>query len=217
VNEYTTSTGITLELGRIPRQRIDRFAAENPLPEPPTVPVETWAGDTEDVPNRNDPEYLDAVNKYYIDTRLDQLELIADAVDIVSDRGALNEIESLGLARDMSSPLAFLVRGPVELQEIVEGVLYNSTVTARGIIEAAERFGVKWKGTLVNPLAIPKTGATANGVYGDQMAARWRGYTWDEFCELPGQRQSEIVALHRLDTMLGIITARANAPKGRGR
>lgn len=213
--EYTTAEGHRLRIGRIPRARIDAFGATNPPPEPPTKTVEVWGGLPEKVPDTNDPEYQEAVSKYYIDTRLDQLDLIADAVDIVSDSGALDEIESLGLARDEASSLAFLVRDPAELQDIVEGVFYNSTVTPRGIIEAAQRFGVRWEGKPVNPLAIPKGSAMSNGVYGDQMAARWRGYTWDDFCNLSGPRQSEIVALRRLDTMLGIRTAHAQsqAPK----
>ena len=215
--EYTTTTGITLQLGRIPRARIDQFAGMHQPPEPPTVAVKTWVDDTEDVPNYKDPGYLEAINGYYVSTRLDQLELVADAIDIVSDHGVMDEIELLGLARNKVSVLAVAITNPSELQEIVDGVFYSSTVTMRGIVEAAQRFGVKWNGKPVNPLAIPKGAAVASGAYGDQMASRWYGYTWDNFCKLPGPAQSEVVALCRLDSMLGVLEERARARRNKAK
>lgn len=173
------------------------------------VEVETWAGDTESVPDYEDEEYRRDVLEYYSETDHAQLNLIADAVQIVSGAISTDELRVLGLPQTKTSRLLFLAQNPAELRDIVEVVFYNSTVTQRGIIKAAKLFGVKWKGKLVNPFAIPKGGATANGAYGDRMAARWGGYIdWGTFCELPGPSQSEIVALYRIDNRLQTLMIR---------
>lgn len=201
--EYTTRGGYLLHIGRIPRQRIDQFTVDHPMPEPPMRTVEVWGDISEEVPDYNDPEYQRIVIKYYDDTSVAQLKLIADAVQIISDDYAIDDLRTLGLAKTKTSLLTFLTQDTTELQSVVEEVFYQSTVTPRGVMEAAKLFGVKWHGRPVNPFTIPKSGAIANAVYGDRVAARWNGYIdWNVFCELPGPRQSEIVALYRIDNRL---------------
>jgi len=206
---YITETGVELRIGRIPRQSIDRFVAEHPYPDPPMVEVETWAGDTESVPDYEAVEYRRDVLDYYSNTHHAQLDLIADAVQIVDDTSIETELRALGLPQTKASQLLFLTQSPAELRNVVEEVFYQSTVTPRGIMDATQLFGVKWRGKPVDLLAIPGSGATANAVYGDRMAARWGGYIdWGVFCKLPGPRQSEIVALCRMDNRLQTLMVR---------
>jgi hypothetical protein len=174
------------------------------MPEPPLIEVETWV-DAEEVPNYDAPEYKEALDKYYVAFGIAQIELINDAVRIISSTSDIDDLRKLGLVQSEISLLPFITRNQAELQGIVEEVFYNSTVTLRGIYEATKLFGVKWRGRLINPLAVPPTGAIANCIYGDWMAARWGGYRWDAFCELSGPRQSEIVALYKIDNRLNIL------------
>ena len=205
ITEYTTRDGHTLALGRIQRQAIDDFAAENKPPDPPMREAETWTGIVQ-VVDYDAPEYQQAMGKYNADTHLAQLDLIAGAVEIISDASNIEEMQLLGLPQKKAALLAFLIQDRNDIRTIIEIIFYNSTVTEQGIIDAAKRFGVKWNGVAVNPFAIPHSGATSFGVYGDQLAARWGGYTWEDFCQLSGPRQSEVVTLCRLENLLQIIT-----------
>jgi len=207
--EYTTEAGVELLIGRIPRQHIDRFIAQYPQPEPPMVEVETWAGDAEEVANYDAPEYKQAMLDYYTETGYAQIELIAEAIEVDTGSADFADLESLGIVTDKASFLRhILVQNPVDLEAVTEAVFYNSTVTPRGIMEAADLFGVTWRGKRVSPFVPDKTGAKANAVYGDQLAARWAGWRWEGFYSLPGVRQSEIVALYRLDSRLQILMSR---------
>jgi hypothetical protein len=207
--EYVTRGGYRLKIGRVPRQRIDQFVASHPMPDPPTKTVEVWGEIPEEVPDYDDPAYKQKLLAFYADFGFGQLELITEAVQVLPGADSVSDLYAMGLIQTKTSPLPFVTRNRAELQDIVEEVFYNSTVTPRGIYEAAQLFGVRWRGGLINPLAIPPTGATANGVYGDRLAARWHGYRdWDAFCELSGPRQSEIVALYRIDNRLQVLMAR---------
>jgi len=178
------------------------------MPEPPLKTVEVWGDISENVPDYDAPEYLDALQSYYAEFGFAEIELVSGAVSIVSGTDDIEDLQRMGVLDTNASPLPFITQDKAELQSIVEAVFYNSTVTPQGIAEAAEMFGVRWQGGLINPLIIPPTGATANGIYGDWIAARWGGYRWDEFCELAGPRQSEIVALYRIDNRLQMLMIR---------
>jgi len=81
--------------------------------------------------------------------------------------------------------------------------MYNSTVTVRGLVEAAKLFGVHWSGEKVPVLEPDKGKLRANGAFGDRLAVQWYGLmSWGAFCELPGPKQSEIVALYRYQMKL---------------
>lgn len=207
---YTTETGVELRVGRIPRQSIDRFIAAHPPPEPPTVEVETWAGDTEEVLDHDAPEYRQAMTAYYAATGYAQLELIAGAVEIVdASAPELADLQSLGIATDKASFLRHvLVQSGADLEAVTEAVFYNSTVTPRGIMEAAELFGVTWRGKQVNPFAGAKSSGKANGAFNHRQAAELSGYNWTEFCQMDGQEQSEIVCFRLLSARLNILQQR---------
>ena len=85
---------------------------------------------------------------------------------------------------------------------IVAGVFYESTVTQRGVDEAARSFGVTWYGNPVDPNKGPKSPAMYLSPYGDRRAAQDAGYKWSEFIELSGPEQSTEVAYHRLSNRL---------------
>lgn len=207
---YTTETGVELRVGRIPRQSIDRFIAAHPPPEPPTVEVETWAGDTEEVLDHDAPEYQRAMTAYYTATGYAQLELIAGAIEIVDAAAPeLADLRGLGIAPDKASLLRHvLVQSGADLETVTEAVFYNSTVTPRGIMEAADLFGVTWRGKPVNPFAGKKSNGKANGAFNHRQAAALSGYNWTAFCEMSGPEQSEIVCFRLLSARLDILQQR---------
>jgi hypothetical protein len=49
---------------------------------------------------------------------------------------------------------------------------------------------------------VPRSGASFSETYEWEEAARWRGYKWEEFEELDGERQSRIVAHFRVHHQL---------------
>jgi len=207
---YTTRGGVRLEIGRIPRRLIDEFARAHPMPEPPMKQVEAPVfGDIkEEAPDTHDPEYLLELRRYYTEVGYAQIDLIIDGVTILDEVGTPDELEFLGLDGDKGELLRSLILANQEdLSAVVAGVFYESTVTQRGVDEAARMFGVSWYGNPVDPNKGPKTPAMYLSPFGDRKAARDAGYTWSEFIELSGPEQSAIVAFHRLDNRLAWLMA----------
>ena len=214
MTEYVTKAGTHLEVGRIPREKIDNFITGRPLPEPPMRKVEVFGGEMEDVPILDDADYQAALSNYYIELGCDKANLITSAVKILDDTDFtidLEELRNLGLAQGdgHADLLRYIVLGNVEdLERVVELVFYNSTVTDRGILEAAQSFGVTW---LRQPVMahIPSKGeAMALRVFGDRQAAQWAHYNWEEFSELSGPKQSAVVAFYRLNMRLNQLGAK---------
>lgn len=203
--EYLTESGYRLEIGRVPRREIDTFVATHPMPNPPTRTVEVWGGIVEEVPDYSSTQYKRELAGYYISIGYEQIDLIAPAVSIDKTVRAdeIADIHSLGIAGNDTELLQHILsQSPRDSQTVVEAVMYNSTVTTWGIMEAAELFGVTFRGKRVNPL-IGTSDIRANGVFCDRLAVRWDGsYNWSEFCELPGPEQSEIVALYMISIVL---------------
>jgi len=207
--EYVTSRGLRLEVGRVPRERIDAFNIEHPPPEPPTREVETFGGIMEDVPVLDDPGYMRAMYDYYIDAGRAQIELVADAVE-VSDleryQSELQELRTIGIVdgdEDGKAALLYhVLLNDAELADVVELVLYQSTVTQRGIREAEEAFSVTWAGKPVTAWRVPGTPGRVGRLFEDRQAARLNGYTWRDFRRLPGPEQSACVALIRIGNRL---------------
>jgi len=208
MTEYVTKAGIRLEVERIPRQQIDNFTIDRPLPEPPTREVEVFGGDVEKVPILDDPEYRAALTNYYIELGCDKADLITEAIKILGDVDFavdLEELRVLGLAQGdgRADLMRYIILGNAEdLEKVIELVFYNSTVTDRGILEATQSFGVTWMGQPLAALIPPKSNVMASRIFGDRQAAQWTHYNWEEFSELSGQEQSAIVAFYRLNMRL---------------
>ena len=77
-----------------------------------------------------------------------------------------------------------------------------STVTQRGIDEAAAGFAVSF---MEKPVLVWKVGGSAaqqSALYEHWIAAQQLRYTWDDFCNLPGPEQSQCVAFVRIQSRL---------------
>jgi hypothetical protein len=217
VSTYTLTNekwrGTELEIGRIPRQQIDKFIAGNPQPEPPErlaseIGIDVWGDPDAMVVDRSDAEYQAQFQMWQVAFGEELLEFIAEAVQIpesVIDNAEreLAELSELGIC-DFSTAaiLRFILCNQDDLASVVSLVLYESTVTARGLQEAQKLYNVRWNGKQLSVISKPSGNATASGVFSDRISAERAHCKWTEFCELPGPEQSAIVALHRLQNRL---------------
>ena len=216
MSEYVTTRGIRLEVGRLPRRAVDEFLAKHPMPEPPTRTVQAFGDIEEEVEDYDAPGYRSAILDYYVWLMRDQVSLIAPAIEVLDDvdLSEIKELQAIGLdiGDDAVDLLRYIVLADDEDKGVVaEIVLYNSTVTVRGLREAGDRFRVTWRGRPVDVLSPPRGPARAAQLFGDRQAALEAGYKWDEFCELPGPEQSEIAAFHRLSMRLTELTMKRGA------
>lgn len=209
ITQYTTSLGVHLELGRIPRHVIDEFVTVNRAPSPPRRPpqVEVLGGvDPEDwLDDINDPAYMAAVRRYNYKLFDAQFDLIADAINIEFDASALEPFYMMGLERNKpkSDYLRYVVLQSIEdASGVSSAIIYNSTVTQRGIDEAMGRFDVQWLGLPVSEWYIESAPASFSFIFESRLTARRAHISWADFCELTGPQQSEEVALTRLENKL---------------
>ena len=203
--------GTVLVVGRIPRQHIDQFIAQHPEPEPPTrtaveLGIDVFGDVDEQIPDHGNAEYLAAKAAWGEEFGTAMMGILAGAITISDDTqaAALLEMEEMralslleGGGAKPSLLLYTLLTDPRDLGAVVDEIFYNSTVTLRGLVEAAQAYGVYWRGNKVPVVTPPRGPAKANGIYSDRQAAQWSHYRWSDFCELPGNEQSAIVALHR--------------------
>lgn len=209
---YTTKNGVRLEIGRIPRQEIDRFVVAHPMPEPPTRKQAAFGDIEEDVPILDDPGFQRAMIDYYVEMGHDQVDLIAEAVEVVGDIEMLlveaDELREIGVIEDEGDLLRHIILGNTDdLAAVVSEVFYQSTVTERGIDEAKEAFGVTWAGQGVETWHVAGTPGRYRQMFEDRLAAKFGLHNWDEFCELSGPRQSGVVAFYRLSNRLEALVA----------
>jgi len=203
--------GTVLRVGCIPRQHIDQFIARHPEPEPPTrtaaeLGIEVFGDVDERIPDHGNAEYLAAKAAWGEEFGTAMMSILAGAITIAEDTQAaalleLEEMRALSLIEgDGAKPsllLYTLLTDPRDLGAVVDQIFYNSTVTLRGLVEAAQAYGIRWRGSKVPVVTPPRGPAKANGIYSDRQAAQWAHYRWHDFCELSGSEQSAIVALHR--------------------
>ena len=208
-----------LEIGRIDRKHIDIYAAKYPLPTPPLksaaeLGLAVFGGEKEAekelVEVWDDPDYLKALQDYTLGFYDRQLELVMPALtfQVPTDQN-LSDLIALGTISHNPSRtdlLRFVIlQNHTDAIQVVESVLYNSTVTNLGMLEAAMRFNVCWQGSLV-PVNVPDNSPlSSTREYADRCAAIRHGYNWTEFCQLTGPEQSAIVALDRINMRLAWI------------
>lgn len=198
---YTTTTGVQLEIGSIPRRFIDQLIIDHPMPNPPTRTEDIWGGLTEEVPDWENPDYHLQLNIWYAKLGNEQTAVILPAIHILdntavdlSELAQLREAGILPEGGEHDTLLYGVLADQGDITAVTELVFYHSTVTQRGISEAENAYGVTWFDKPVLAWKVPEVPAKHTNLYRDRQAATQGGYTWDQFSELPGPEQSAIVA-----------------------
>lgn len=188
-------TDVTVQFEALPRERLDELRILFPEPEPPTREVEAF-GEPERVYDLTAPEYQLAYMQYGVQIQHALLALLEDYGNLRITAHTIHddhdEIVALGL-----HPMLVALGG--DYAEFMDDVYYRSTVTARGMEEAAHVFGVTWLGQPVSMFggnARAKSPLGFSQVFFDRMAAHTCGYNWTEFCLLTGPAQSACVVFH---------------------
>ena len=195
---YKTSSGVTLEILRIHRSLIDAYARDNPAPEPPTIEVRVFGGVTEKVADLSNPDYLVAMTFYRLKMAQLEFDLVVRAVNIVEPDWELDsritDLTSLGFR--MTTKHSYLryvaLAENDDLARVMGEVLYLSTVSDRGILEAQRAFGIQWQRIDLEKHRSPPGKLRASPLYQSRVAASSLGYTWEQFCELSGPEQSTL-------------------------
>lgn len=222
ITEYSISSGpwcgTCLRLGRVPRSVIDRFTAEHPEPEAPLkradeLGVEIWALPDEMLPDNKDAGFVAARIRWQGEFSRGMFSLLSEAIhpaqeDSVRARREFKELRREGLTAQGYTEHANILISTIlgdkaDLDAVCELIQYNSTVTLRGLVEAAKAYNVRYMGKKV-PVAVlgGSHKATANSEYNDRLTAQWAGYKWGDFCTMSGPEQSAEVALYRISQRL---------------
>lgn len=210
--QFITSAGVKLSFVKIERQEIDDFRAEHPLPVPPQVEIEVWGG-TEMVPNLDDNDFLLNLADHMMSLHLEYSKLILPYVTahssnelrkVKKDFDEMIRMEVLDI--EDNQELMFLAFGILsendDLRNLVDEMLYHSTVTPRGIQEAIDRFKVSWGDLPVMSYRPPDGMASSTDLFEHRQAAKYSLVPWVDFCELSGPEQAEIVVFRRMELRL---------------
>lgn len=217
---YVTATGFKLEIGRVDRRMIDRAVVALDKPQPPTVKasdlgIEVFGGIEEDVILHDNPDYQAALLAYYVKLAVRQFSILSAAVDIVEPsewREQVEELKALGLAGTDDVKASVLRYRVFEDQRdwdaVVGEVIYNSTVSPRGLAEARARYEVTWKGEPLSAVGVPQSKATYSEEFEARKAAHHNELSWPEFCALSGPEQSAEVIFYRSMLVLSWLETR---------
>lgn len=202
--EYTTEQGIILRVGRLQRQKLDAVQA-GAEPIPPEVLSsslgrEVWGDPEAKEYDHRDPGYLEELHRWQQEIGERQTALIVGAIGLDDEAQAnVTELHRLGIVPDTSLLTFFEACLTEQEQNAVVGlVLYQSTVTTRGIVEADAAFAVTWRSKPVSAWSVPGMPVRQGRQFEDRTAAILSGYKWSEFCELHGAEQSKEVTFHRI-------------------
>jgi len=204
---YVTRDGIALEVGQVDRRRLD--AVSLPAPTPPTRTVETWGGVSEQVPVYDDPGYRAALFNYHLRLGREILDVLAAGITLIDATVSVDKLAALeavvGPQPHTATAILRYCIADDERAQIVETLLYNSTVTQRGIEEAAERFAYKWRDKQLLTWVVPNSHGE-RGILGVAWRAAQRsGLAWAQFCLLSGPEQSATVAFWLLEDKLAYL------------
>ena len=205
--EFITREGLRIEVGSVHRDRLDSISILEPVP--PLRDVETWGGLVEKVPVLDDPHYLAELFDYRLRLWREQLDIISDGLTLPDDAQIEAQLDALrDVIENMPDTKTGFLRYCLDDSDrarLVEQVLYQSTVTQRGIDEAVTRFGYKWRGQKLETWNVPVS-------YGERgkLAVEWKaaiksGVTWAQFCNLSGKEQSAHVAFWMLEDKLNYL------------
>lgn len=205
--EYTTLEGYHLLLGGIDRRRLDRIRLKRGEPIPPTRTVTAWGEIEEEIPIYDDPAYQSEQVEYHLWLAGEEAAVMVDAITILNEDAIrwteLSELAELRLVIP-SEKIGFLLYlvSEHDRSNIVEQILYNSTVTIKGIAEAEQAYDITWYGQNVYAWRVPGTPGRVGDLFEARQAAQFSHLSWDEFCDLPGPEQSAVWAFHRLSRRL---------------
>jgi len=206
--EFVTAQGVTIQVGRVPREKLDALES-GAEPRPPevlasSVGMEVWGDPQAKILNNKDPAYLQALTEFYKRIAEQQAPLIMEGLAL--DEKGRKELAALHAAGIVPAATlyAFFESCLLETEQeaVVELVLYQSTVTARGIAEADAAFAVTWAGKPVSAWHVPTLPVKQSRQFEDRVVAQAAGYRWREFCALPGAEQSAEVVLYRIKQRL---------------
>ena len=203
-------------MGRISRREIDTFAGDRPIPKPPVksaseLGIQVFGGEKaeaeEMLPIWDDPEFLADVMKYRIRMFDEELDLVASAITLLDDLDpiAAKPLEDAGLLRpgNVADALRYVVlQNDAEIAKLVETVLYNSTITPRGLREAEDKLDVQWDNVQLKVAGGGEKRSMASAVFNGRKAAQAANMSWNEFCDLTGPEQSEEMAFFILNSRL---------------
>jgi hypothetical protein len=199
--EYVTRAGIPISVGRVDRRLLDAIVL--PEPQPPVRQVETWGGVTESVPVYTDPAYERAMQGWHSRLWRESLDVIALALSFtIPENNDLAALAAIGLARGTPADYLRLSICAADQIALVAAVYYQSTVTQRGIAEAAQRFNYTWRDKPLEAWTIGYSYGKRGALAVDYRAAVRSGMTWPQFCALPGPEQSTCVAFWMLEDRL---------------
>ena len=208
--EYITRDGVSIQVGRVNRNDLDNIAIQEPAP--PMRSVETWGGIFEDVPIWDDPDYQRALFAYNVKLFGAQLLVIAQGLTFTLNEKAQRRVDALKAIKPHQTEKILYLRYCLEddtRARLLEGVLYLSTVTQRGIDEAVRRLNYTWRGTALQAWATGTIKAS-RGKLGVEMQAAIRSHiAWPDFCKLSGPDQSLYVAFWLLEEKLNYLIGAA--------
>ena len=200
--EYITRDGLVVVVGRVNRRLLDRI--DIPTPAPPTKKVETWGDVLEDVPVLNDAQYLRRLQAWRVKVWRENIKVISQALTYTVPQSDIDALRAIGISADASDTIAYLqnhIRAD-DQDNITDLVYYHSTVTARGVLEAEERFNYTWRDKPLSAWGYSYTFGRRGQLGVDYRAAIRSGLTWMQFCDLTGPEQSELVAFWMLEDKL---------------
>lgn len=201
--EYVTRDGVILTVGRVDRRRLD--AAYIPAPVPPTRIVEAWGGIKEELPDWKNRDYQKRLHDWRVTLWRDHLRIIADALAFTlnaEQQVPLEAVRAIGLGDGTNADYLRFCVSEHDQTQIVELLLYLSTVTERGVREATARLDYTWRGKPLDNWNVGYTHGKRGSLAVDMRAAIRSGLTWGQFCELTGPEQSTLVAFWGLEDRL---------------
>lgn len=210
--QIVTAAGVHLEVRRLERRVLDAFAFQHPAPVPPEKEVILFGGFKDTIPDVDNAEYKQECIAYALLLFNDQLDIITDGVTVLDAFAKFPlylELLALGLlevdnARDFLQFVA--LRDDADVAAVIDGIMYLSTTTERGIQEARQAFGATWGGLALENVHVPRSPARFSRYYEDRTAAQFAHYAWDIFSALSGPEQSVIVAHYRTYTRLNYLS-----------
>ena len=206
-----TEQGYKLRLGQVDRRLIDRLKLGREEPKPPVRTVMAWGEIEEEIQILDDPGYQSEMMTYHLWLAKEQAVVISTAITLLDeeiDWTELFELQDLGL-EFVDANVGFLcyLLTDYDRANVVALVLYHSTVTARGIAEAEQAYGVTWLHKPVAAWRVPGIPAELSFEFEARRVAKAAGYNWPSFCELSGPEQSAEVCHYRISNKLAWLEA----------
>lgn len=207
----TTKAGVTVDVGRVNRQIIDDYILGNPAPTPPQIEVTVFGGAKELVDDLDDPVYTRQLIKYYLTMARAEFDMVACAITLVQPDehdwvkdSRVDELNSIGVPiGSITEYLRYIALAEDgDLAEATELLLYQSTVTDRGIKEAERAFSISYQGIPLSQHPNPPSNVNISAVYQARSAAVEHNYTWEQFAQLDGPSQSAVVAHYQSSSKL---------------